>query len=113
LQARLAAWNFAAKIFVGARSSHAAARRAVDHADLHQVGLVYFFDGVFFFRERRRERSEPDRAAAVFVEQRQHQVAIHLVEAAFIHAEHFERFLSDRARDAPCRAHFGEVARAA
>src|SRR5207302_8541761 len=112
-QARLAPGRFAAKIFVRAWSGHAPARRAVDHADLHEIGLVHFFDGVFLFGERRGKRAEANRAAAVLVEQRQHQVAVHFVEAIFIHAEHLQRFLGHGARDAACGAHFREVARTA
>src|SRR5882757_2013275 len=50
-EAGLAAGGFAVEIFVGAGGGHAPAGGAVDHADLHQVGLVHFFDGVFFFAE--------------------------------------------------------------
>jgi hypothetical protein len=50
-EARLAAGLFAIEIFVGAGRRYSAAGGAVDHADLHQVGLVHFFDGVFFFAE--------------------------------------------------------------
>src|SRR4029077_2964970 len=45
----LAAGGLAVEIFVGAGGGDAAAGGAVDHADLHEVGLVHFFDGVFFF----------------------------------------------------------------
>src|SRR5262249_33964531 len=48
----LAAGKFAAKVFVRARSGDAAARSAVDHADLHEVRLGHFFHGVFFFSQR-------------------------------------------------------------
>jgi hypothetical protein len=48
-QAGLAAGGFAVEVFVGAGRGYAAAGGAVDHADLHEVGLVHFFDGVFFF----------------------------------------------------------------
>jgi len=50
-EAGLAAGWFALKVFVGARSGYAAARGAIEHANLHEVGLVHFFDGIFFFAE--------------------------------------------------------------
>src|SRR5713101_5746873 len=41
-QSGLAAGEFAAEIFVGARGGDAAARGAVNHADLHEIGLIHF-----------------------------------------------------------------------
>src|SRR6266404_1791123 len=48
-EAGLTARLFAIEVFVGVRGCYAAAGGAVDHADLHEVGLVHFLDGVFFF----------------------------------------------------------------
>src|SRR6266852_2061974 len=90
-----------------------AAGGAVDHADLHEVRLVDFFDGVFFFAEGGGKRADADGAAAVFVEQGEHEVAVDFVEAAFIDAEHGQGFLRDGARDAAGGAHFREIAGAA
>jgi len=36
-------WQIAAEVFVGARSGDAPARGAVEHADLHEIGLIHFF----------------------------------------------------------------------
>ena len=63
----MAAGLFAVEIFVGAGGGYAAAGGAVDHADLHQVRLVHFFDGVFFFAEGGGEGADADGTAAVFV----------------------------------------------
>ena len=48
-QSGLALWEIAAEVLVGAGSSDAASGCAVEHADLHEIRLVHFFDGVFFF----------------------------------------------------------------
>src|SRR4029077_4735103 len=57
-----------AEMFVGQRGGDAAALGAVEQAELHQVGLVDFFDGVFFFAERRGDGIEADRAAGIFLD---------------------------------------------
>ncbi len=101
------------EVFVGAGSGHAAARGAVDEADLHEVRLVDLLDGVFFFAEGRGERAHADGAAAVFVEQGEHEVAVDFIEAAFVDAEHGKSFLRDGAGDASCGAHLGKIAGAA
>ena len=53
---RLATRLIDAEMLVSQRRRHAAARRAVEQAKLHQVRLVDFFDGVFFLAERRGNR---------------------------------------------------------
>src|SRR5262249_33983919 len=58
------------------------------------------------------ERAEPDRATAVFVEQRNHEVAVNFVESVVIDSQHEKRFLRDAARNAARRAHFCEIPRA-
>jgi len=45
----------------------------------------------------------------LFVEQRDHEVTVDLVEAAFVDSEHGERFLRDAARDAASGADFREI----
>src|SRR5215471_17580881 len=57
-QPGLAAGEFAAKVFVRARSGDAAARGAVDHPNLHQIRFIHFFDGVFFLSQGGGERAE-------------------------------------------------------
>ncbi len=112
-EAGLAFGEFAAEVLVGARGGDAAAGCAVDHANLHEVGFVHFFDGVFFFRESRSEGAEADGSAGIFVEHRDHEVPIDFVEATFIGTEHGERFLCYTARDAASGANFREISCAA
>ena len=50
-QAMLLAGGFETEVFVGEGSGDAAALGAVEQAELHQVRLVDFLDGVFFFAE--------------------------------------------------------------
>src|SRR5229473_3557624 len=78
-EAGLAAGGFAVEVFVGAGSGDAAAGGAVDETDLHEVRLVDFFDGVFFFAEGGGEGAHADGSAAVFVKQGEHEVAVDFV----------------------------------
>src|SRR5271165_5881247 len=109
-QARLAPGKFASEIFVGARGGHAATRSAVEHADLHQIRFVHFFNGVFFFAEGGGERAEAHRAPAIFVDQRDHQVAVDFVEAVLIDADHAQGILCDFFGYTAGGANFREVA---
>jgi hypothetical protein len=99
-EAGLAAGGFAFEIFVSAGCAYAAAAGAVDHADLHQVGFVHFFDGVFFFAKGGGEGAYANGATAVFIDEGEHQVAIDFVEAVFVYAEHGQGFLGYGASDA-------------
>src|SRR5580700_8509835 len=54
----------------------AAARSAVDEAELHQVRFVDFFDGVGFFVDRSGDGVHAYRAAAIFFEQREHDLLV-------------------------------------
>ena len=112
-QAGLAAGEFAAKVLVGAGSGNAATRGAIEHAHLHEIGLVHFLDGVFFFAESGGEGAETDGPAGIFIEESNHQIAVDLVEAVLIDAEHVERLQGDFAGDAAASADFGEVTGAA
>ena len=55
----------------------------------------------------------PTGPAAIFIEQRKHQVAIDFIQSAGVDAQHLQRFLGDRPRDASGRANLREVARPA
>ena len=89
----LALGEFAAEILIGTGSGDAAARSAIEHADLHEIRLVHFLDGVFFFAEGRGERAEAYGTTAVFIDKRDHQVAVNFVEAVFIDADHVQELL--------------------
>ncbi len=112
-KAGLALGKIPVEILIGAGSGHATAGSAVEHADLHEIGLVHFLDSVFILAEGSGERAETNGAAIVFVEKRKKEIAVDLVEAVFIYAEHAQRILSDFAGDASGSADFGEIACAA
>ena len=95
---------------VGAGSGDASARGAIEHADLHQIRLVHFFDGIFFFAENGSESAEADGTTAIFIQQGNHQIAIDFIEAVLIDAEHLEGILGDLAGDTAVGAYFREVA---
>ena len=112
-EAGLALWLFAFEVFVGAVGGYAAAGRAIEHADLHEIRLVNFLDGVFFLAEGGGQGAQADGTTGIFVEQGDHEVAVDFVEAVFIDAEHVQRFAGDFASDAAAGANFGEITRAA
>ncbi len=58
------------EVFVGARGRDAAARRAIEEADLDQIRLVDVLDRVLLLADRGRQAVEPDRAAAELVDDR-------------------------------------------
>src|SRR5487761_1201248 len=103
----LAARLVHAEIFVGERGGNAAALRAVEQAELHQIRLVNFLDRVLFFAERRGERVESTRPAAIFLNNGEQQVAVHLIEAVLVDPKQPQRFLRHRQRDFPVRANLG------
>src|SRR5882672_289729 len=80
-QAVLLAGRFDPEMLISKSGSDAAALCAVEQAELHQVRLVDFLDGVFFFAEGSRNCIEPDRPAGIFLQDGEHQVAVHFVEA--------------------------------
>ena len=86
---------------------------AVQQPELHQVRLVDFFDRVFFLAERGGDRIQAHRAAEIFLDNSQHQVAVDFVEAVLVNAEHRERVARNTERDVALGAHFGEIADAA
>src|ERR1700739_723972 len=94
-QAVLALGEFATEIFVGSRGGDTSAGRAVEHADLHEIGLVHFLYGVFFFAESGSESADTYRTAGIFIEEGEEEVAVDFIEAVLIDAEHFESFLCD------------------
>src|ERR1700693_2735151 len=85
---RLAARFIQTKMFVSQRSSDAAALRAIQQAKLHQVRLVDFLECVLFFAHRRSDRAQTRRAAGIFLNDRQKQVAVHFVQSMIVHAQH-------------------------
>ena len=54
----------------------AAARRALDEAELEQIGLVHVLDRLLLFAERDRQRGETDRAAAELLDDAAQERAI-------------------------------------
>src|SRR6185436_570823 len=57
-----------AQVLVGAPGDRAAARRAVEEADLQQVGLVHVLEGVRLLADRGGQRVHPHRTAAELVD---------------------------------------------
>src|ERR1700729_2996364 len=112
-KAGLAAGRFDLEMFVGERGGDAAAGRAIEKAELHEVGLVDFFDGVFFFAERGGERVEADGAAGIFLDDGEHEVAVGVVEAVLVDAQHVQRVARDGEIDHALGADLREVTDAA
>src|ERR1700678_4533040 len=100
-------------MFVGQGGGDAAAGGAVEQAELHEVGLVDFLDGVFFLAEGGGEGVEADGAAGIFLDDGQEQVAVDVVEAVLVDAEHGQGVAGDGQIDETFSADFSEIADAA
>jgi len=68
-------------MLVGETSGHAAARSAVQEADLKQVRLDDLLDRVLFFMKGSAESAETDRATIEFLDDGLQELYITLVEA--------------------------------
>src|SRR4051794_40986287 len=69
----------------------AAARRALDEAELEQVRLVDILDRVGLLTERNGERREADRAAAEALDDRAQQLAVDAFQTELVHLVQVER----------------------
>src|SRR3712207_1987835 len=101
-----------AEVLVGKARGRAAARRAVDEADLNQVGLDDFFYRVLLLLQRGAHVVETDGAARVLLDDHQQELPVHLVEAERVDLHAVQRVVGDLLRDAPVVLHVGEVAHA-
>jgi len=88
---------------------HTTARRALEKAELQQVGLVDVLERALVLAERGRERLEPHRAAAVVLDGGDQQAAVELVEAEGVHLQPLEAVPRGLERDARLLAGVGEV----
>src|SRR5271156_2585007 len=100
-------------MFVGQGGGDAAAGGAVEEAELHEVGLVDFLDGVFFLAEAGGGGGGAARAAGIFLDDGEEQVAVDVVEAVLVDAEHGQGVAGDGEVDEALGADFGEIADAA
>src|ERR1700679_510582 len=90
-KSRLLARHGKPKVLISQPSSHAAARRAVQKANLDQERLIDFLKRVLFFGQRSSQRAQAHRAAIILLNNRQQQPAVNLVKAMRIYFEHRER----------------------
>ena len=86
------------EVRVGGRRRGAPARRALEHAQLEQVGLVDVLDRVLLLADGDRERREPDRAAGELHADRAQDLAVEAVEPELVDLEQLERGLAPRPR---------------
>ncbi len=76
---------------VGGLGQHAAARRALHEALLHQIRLDHLLDHVALLAKRRRQGLDADRAAAVIVGDAAQIAPVHRVEPAAVDLEPQQR----------------------
>src|ERR1700722_8851886 len=100
-------------MFVGEGGGDAAAGGAVEEAELHEVRFVDFLDGVFFLAERSGEGVQAHGAAGILLDDGEEQVAVDVVEAVLVNAEHGQCVAGHGQIDEPFGADFGEIAHAA
>src|SRR5579884_1831169 len=99
-----------AEILEGALGSHTAARRTVDEAELDQVWLVDFFNGGRLLVDRRRDGVDAYGPAAVFLQQRGHDLLVDFVEAEAVDFEHVQRGDGHLPIDVPVGTDLGVIA---
>src|SRR5258708_4750422 len=87
------------EVLISELRGHAAARRAIEEADLYQVWFDDFFDRVFLFLNRRRQSTDAHRPAFKLFDNRQQQLTIHFVQTVSIHFHSIERIVCDIERD--------------
>ena len=95
---------------VGQRSRHPPARRAIQEAALDQEWLVDLLDGLHFLADGGGNGVQSHRPAAVFFDDGQKQLAVHLVEPKLIDLPHVERLAGDRGGDAAVGPDLGVIA---
>src|SRR6266511_817280 len=89
---------------------HPTPRRALDEAQLEQVGLVDVLDRVRLLAQRDGEGRQSHRAASELVRDRPEQLAVHALQALGVDLEEIERLGSDLGCDLALVAHLGDVA---
>jgi hypothetical protein len=94
------------------RGQHAAARRALNEAALDQKRLDDVLDRVARLRERRGNRLDADRAAAIVLGDQREIAAVHRVEPGGVDFEMAERAVGDGAFDGWIASHQREIAHA-
>src|SRR5450755_379901 len=101
------------EVIVGRIGGHAPARSADEEAELNQIGLVDFLNGIGFLGNGGGDGVQSNGAAMVFFEDRQHNFLIDFIEAEAIHFEQVEGGLGDGLGDAAVGTDLGVIAYAA
>ena len=86
--------------------------RALDEAELQQVGLIDVLDRVLLLSEGDGKSRQPDRAAAELVRDRLEQLTVDALETLAVDLEQLEGLAGDLVRDHTCMAHLCHVAHA-
>src|SRR5581483_10190349 len=86
----------------------AAARRALQEAELEQVRLVDVLDRLRLLAERDGEVRESDRPAVEPFDDRPQELAVEALEARFVDLEEGERLVGDLGRDRARVPHLGD-----
>src|SRR5215472_11964261 len=84
--------------------------RAVEQPKLHQIRFVDLLDGVLLLAERGRESVQTDWPSAVFVNDREEEIAIDFIQPVLVHTEHLKRFFRHTGSNFSSGAHFSEIA---
>src|ERR1700733_5778858 len=108
-QPRLPARFIQSKMFVSQRRGHAAALRAVQQAQLHQVRLVDFLDRILLFAQRSGDRAQTHRAPCIFLNNSEQQIAVHFVQPMIVHTQHRQRIAGYANINVSLRAYFSKI----
>src|SRR5579859_6454165 len=97
-------------MLVGQPRRNSSARSAVQEPYLNEKRLVHLLNSFGLFGERRRQRVQAHRAALIFLDDGQQQLAIHFVEAVLIYFQHLQCRLRRSQVYLPSAAHLGKIA---
>src|SRR5712692_10905988 len=89
---------------------HPPAGSTLEKPFLEQIGFVYVLDGTFFFADGGGDGFDTDRPAIKFLDDREQNGAIHLVEAGLIHLQKRQGRTRDLARHYRDSFDLGKVA---
>src|SRR5262249_16602169 len=101
---------FDPKMLIGKPGGHSAPWSAIQKSYLDQKRLIAFSRRALLSSQRRGQRPNPARPAVVFLDDRQQQPPVNLVEAVLVHLKHLQRGLRRGLVNPSGASNLGEIA---
>jgi len=109
IRRRFARRRLQTEVLVGVLAGHAAASRAQQETLLDQEWLQHILDGAALLADGCRQAVHPHRSAVEFLDDRQQQAAIKLIEAMHVHFQQIHGLARHRRGNTAIGLHLGEV----